>query len=413
MSLQTFFIMFDKPNAVYVAGETVSGKIVLQLGQEKKVRGLLLSVRGESRVHWTESRTVRDSKGHNTTRHDTYTNSEKYFNFEFSIVGSSRSDSRTIIAAGYYEYPFRFELPYNIPSSFEHQYGHVRYTVKAVIDRPWKFDHETKRAFTVVATLDLNDCRAQCLGINDDIHNEFYNCCCCCSNGSMDVQVQLPVSGYVPGQTINTWCSYNNCSSSVQITKICVKLMRLISFYSSSPSSKVKRESNEIKSTTYSGPFTNRGEAVMDILVPPIPPSNLQFCNIIDLKYTLAVVVHVSGLHQKIVKDYVILIGTTPLYIEQGPSAMPMPTLRPSAPLDDQKARASSSSTDHPIGFVPPAEPSTSNNWNIPPPSYEECVSKADNIKDSDESSYVIGANDPFAPRYPVFNYPAPSIHGR
>lgn len=408
--------MFDKPKAVYAAGETVSGKIVLQLGQEKKVRGLLLHVRGESHVHWTESRTERDNKGNNVTRHYTYTNSEKYFNFEFNIVGSSRSDSRTIIAAGYYEYPFRFELPYNIPSSFEHQYGYIRYTVKAVIDRPWKFDHETKRAFTVVSTLNLNDRRVECMGISDDVHNEFYRCCCCCSNGSLDLQVQLPVSGYVPGQTINTWCSYNNCSSSVQITKICVKLMRLVSFYSSAPSSKIKHESNEIKSTTYSGPFSNSGQSMMDILVPPLPPSSLQFCNIIDLKYTLTVVVHVSGLHQKIVKNYEILIGTTPLYfpIQQEAPAMPMPSASaPSAPLDDQKPIASSSRTELPIGFVPPAEPGISNDWNIPPPSYEECMSKAENIKDSDESSYVIGANDPFAPRYPVFDYPAPSIQGR
>lgn len=66
------------------------------------------------------------------------------------------ADSRVQITEGQHTYPFSFQLPHNLPSSFEHNYGHVRYTVKAVIDRPWKFDHQSKCAFTVVAALDLN-----------------------------------------------------------------------------------------------------------------------------------------------------------------------------------------------------------------------------------------------------------------
>jgi len=32
-------------------------------------------------------------------------------------------------------------------------------------------------------------------------------------------------------------------------------------------------------------------------------------------------------------------------------------------------------------------------------------MQRADSIKDEDESNYVHGANEPFAPRYPVFNF--------
>ena len=58
--------------------------------------------------------------------------------------------------AGRHEYPFSLALRPDLPSSFEGEYGYVRYHCKATIDKPWKFDHDTKYAFTVISHLDLN-----------------------------------------------------------------------------------------------------------------------------------------------------------------------------------------------------------------------------------------------------------------
>jgi hypothetical protein len=60
------------------------------------------------------------------------------------------------LPAGQHVYPFSFQLPPNLPSSFEGGTGHVRYSIKGTIDKPWKFDHTTKRPLTVLASLDLN-----------------------------------------------------------------------------------------------------------------------------------------------------------------------------------------------------------------------------------------------------------------
>ena len=63
---------------------------------------------------------------------------------------------RIRLEAGSHRYPFTFSLPPNVPSSFEGEHGYVRYTAEATMERPWKFNHVTRCAFTVISLVDLN-----------------------------------------------------------------------------------------------------------------------------------------------------------------------------------------------------------------------------------------------------------------
>ena len=58
--------------------------------------------------------------------------------------------------AGRQIYPFEFTLPEELPSSFEGAHGYVRYFCKVTVERPWKFDQNVKKAFSVLSQLDLN-----------------------------------------------------------------------------------------------------------------------------------------------------------------------------------------------------------------------------------------------------------------
>jgi len=58
--------------------------------------------------------------------------------------------------AGTHRYPFTFSLPPTVPSSFEGFSGSVRYTAEATMERPGKFDRNTRSAFTVISGVDLN-----------------------------------------------------------------------------------------------------------------------------------------------------------------------------------------------------------------------------------------------------------------
>ena len=65
-------------------------------------------------------------------------------------------DEKHSVEVGQHRFPFSFQLPENIPSSFEAENGHVRYSLKASIHRVLLPDYEFKAFFTVNSINDLN-----------------------------------------------------------------------------------------------------------------------------------------------------------------------------------------------------------------------------------------------------------------
>lgn len=129
------------------------------------------------------------------------------------------------LPVGTHVYPFTCVLPPTLPSSFEGEYGHVRYTVKVTLDRPWKFDQETKAAFTVLSQVDLN--LNQRLREPVKVSMEKYFCCCWCKSGPLTCIVTLPHSGYVPGQSIPVVAELDNISN-VEVLNIHFALKKVM-----------------------------------------------------------------------------------------------------------------------------------------------------------------------------------------
>ena len=78
---------------------------------------------------------------------------EKYVVF-FGILGPGGTP--VVHPSGRQIYPFEFTLPEELPSSFEGAHGYVRYFCKVTVERPWKFDQNVKKGFSVLSQLDLN-----------------------------------------------------------------------------------------------------------------------------------------------------------------------------------------------------------------------------------------------------------------
>lgn len=76
---------------------------------------------------------------------DVYFSGEEYVFYQvFYIAGGS--DEKV----GYHEYPFKSTLSINLPSSHEGSEGSIRYGIRSVLDRSWKYDNKVFLPFTVV-----------------------------------------------------------------------------------------------------------------------------------------------------------------------------------------------------------------------------------------------------------------------
>lgn len=221
-----------------------------------------------------------------------------------------------------------------MPSSFEGEFGHVRYTIKITLDRPWKFDQDMKMAFTVISPVDLNINPRVKEAFKLDLEKTF--CCLCCRSGPLSVITSIPVTGYVSGQVIPITCECDNASN-VGITAVKFVLRKRVTFHTQQPRAE-RKETKTVISELSVGPV-GAGETrtfTQQLEIPALPPTNLVNCGIIALDYDLFVECDVSGPHRNLSGSIPITLGTIPLSSFQPPAPYTnVPSQLVTQPSDD------------------------------------------------------------------------------
>ena len=192
-----FVINLAGNNPVYFSGSNVEGNVSLELSKPKKTQGISIVFSGKAYVHWTEQRSTGNGP-HTATVH--YSDTEIIVNDVFIQLWGNGKDSQEL-AAGKYEFPFKFQLPSNLvlPTSFESHTGYIRYSLLARISRSWKFDHTTTRAITVSEIVDINTAQ---LIVPLSRSNEKTLCYLCCASGPLSLVAKTDRGGYCPGESI-------------------------------------------------------------------------------------------------------------------------------------------------------------------------------------------------------------------
>ena len=316
---QTFVIELDGGDKVFSPGDNLTGRVIAQTVDEKKLRGIYLTLKGQGYCHWSETYTT--GSGDNQQTHTRYyTDVEPYFDFRVNLWGGS-GDSQ-ILPPGRYEFPFSLQLPnVPLPSVTEGFYGHIRYWLEARMDRPWKFDHVTKRAFTILERVDLNKA-AEDLTIPRRGENQKTLCCLCCKSGPITVTVSTDRGGYCSGESILVTAHVENLANK-NMRGLRAALFRTITYYAQGSRRLGSDKVAEMKTTQPIPAGQTFQWNQQPLPIPPCPPSS-HTCRIIHVDYHLSVVLQVPTGSLNMTLNLPVVIGTEPLASVYADSGLPV-----------------------------------------------------------------------------------------
>lgn len=284
---------------VYTAGELLSGQVVVELCKALKISALEVCATGLATVHWLETRSI----GMNTVYSD-FTAHETYLRKRHHLIRDN--GTLNVLPAGRHEFPFTFQLPENLVTSFEGKHGCVRYWVKAKLHRPWSTVKKAKKEFTVLEPIDINtpDLLAPQAGTKEKIAHAWY-----CNLGQVSVTAKIDRKGYTPGEVIPIFAEIDNCTSRNVVPKAAI-----IQSQTFIARGTLKHKKSVV--ATLAGDTIPAGKRETwhgrALKIPPLGPSILQ-CRIIRVEYALKICVEIPGC-SKLLLELPLVIGTIPLH---------------------------------------------------------------------------------------------------
>nr|CDJ84550.1 Arrestin domain containing protein [Haemonchus contortus] len=309
VKLDRFDIVLNNPEDAYFAGQEISGKVIIEIGEPKKVNEILLELKGRARTYWTK---------HSGKSRKHVSHSEPYFLEQFNTaythkftVTKNGKEKERVLPAGVHEIPFSYTLPKSLPSSFEGEFGHIRYTCRAICERPWDFDIVSRKAFTVIGIEDINsDPRLnEPVSISESNHTVAW---CCRATGSITGELSLSKSGFTPGEKVNI--SYRVSNNSSRAKPLCLKFVQSTVYRA-----KTFAGHEQVRSTTRvilkndkpEVPAHTTTDRITDEIVVPSVPPRLGKCKIMSVTYSLDL-----EIDQTLVVSCPVTIGSIPLLVE-------------------------------------------------------------------------------------------------
>ncbi|KAM6235969.1 arrestin domain-containing protein 2 isoform 2-T2 [Porphyrio hochstetteri] len=283
----------------YSGGELLRGRVQLELCGALRLRALEVLARGRAAVHWLECRAM----GLNAIYRD-YTAYQTFLYRRCQLIPDN--GEVTVLQAGRHEFPFTFQLPETLATSFEGKHGSVRYWVKAKLHRPWATVKKVKKEFTVIEPIDINTpaLLAPQAGAKEKLARAWY-----CNRGQVSVTAKIDRKGYTPGEVIPIFAEIDNCTSRAVVPKAAI--IQTQTFIARGTKKQKKAVVTSIVGDAIAAGKREvwHGRALK---IPPVGPSILQ-CRIIQVEYSLKVCVDIPGT-SKLLLELPLVIGTIPLH---------------------------------------------------------------------------------------------------
>lgn len=262
-----------------------------------------------------------------------------------------------------------------------------------LLDRPYKFDLTYKLAFTVIKQLDLNyENPSLRLPLKMDTLKMF--CCGFLKSKPLFLSASVPMGGYVAGQAINVSIEINN-ESRVDVEDVRASLKKIVRYNALIPHVRTKEE-RTTEAEIRCGGIKRRSKMAytQQLFIPAVPPTNINYCRVLNVSYEVQVKCKVSGLSMSPSVVLPIVIGTVPLNSNINCDIPPAVLMTP---------MIENLTYDQMLGSYTPQVNGQNSNL---PPSYAEAVytqEAANPIEISEIGEHTMGSIKPFSPMYPVY----------
>ncbi|XP_069332318.1 arrestin domain-containing protein 2 isoform X2 [Eulemur rufifrons] len=303
--VKAFAVQLDGATAgaepVFSGGQAVVGRVLLELAGAARVGALRLRARGRAHVHWTESR----SAGSSTAYTQSYSERLEVVSHRATLLAPDTGEPATL-PPGRHEFPFSFQLPPTLVTSFEGKHGSVRYCIKATLHRPWVPARRARKVFTVIEPVDINTpaLLAPQAGAREKVARSWYY-----NRGLVSLSAKIDRKGYTPGEVIPIFAEIDNSSTRpVQPRAAVVQTQTFMA--------RGARKQKRAVVASLAGEPVGPGRRALwqgrALRIPPVGPSILH-CRVLHVDYTLKVCVDIPGT-SKLLLELPLVIGTIPLH---------------------------------------------------------------------------------------------------
>ncbi|KAK7115092.1 hypothetical protein V1264_001031 [Littorina saxatilis] len=299
-------IIFREKKVVYREGDLVSGVMQLDVLEPVTVKGVRVYCYGEALTKWSKEFT----RDWNTDQ----VGQEKYLAQVLTVFGKKANvdGPNHTLTVGQHKWNFAFRLPAErLPSSFEGEYGAIRWFLKVEVDKPFpSINNKWFRAFTVLSALDLNEAVYK-NPMSKTVTKTVSKALGLGNAGNLILSAKTDRFGYCPGESVALTVEAKN-ESSKDMGKVLATLVQRVVFTANDESKSTNLGMSSMETELPLAKGTTLTLTDLMLPIPAVPPSTRKrTCHIISCTYSVQVTIQVPwGLNLQAVLP--IAIGTVP-----------------------------------------------------------------------------------------------------
>lgn len=264
--------------------------------------GIHVLISGQAETEWKE-REKKEVNGSSKKSTETYKGKKVYFEQMLPLVNALTPND---FPAGTHTFPFAYELAHTLPPSLRGVHGSCTYTVKAILDRPWRPNEAIKKEFTVATRFSVPP-MAFLTPVYQESLEELWSLPFKTSPFKLHVEVAQEAFRVGDGIPVNVQLEHE---SNITIHELKFQLRQILSFYSQHPQRRCKTEINKvalIRAKIMDSRKLGKFQRVLQI--PHIPATYVTHSELAAVAYEVRVEVKLGGLNKNPVVQIPVQIG--------------------------------------------------------------------------------------------------------